>query len=88
MFRFTIRDVLWLMMVVGLALGWGMDRWLTTNDRTTWRSRAYYWAGAANAAKDSLNDAGHTVDFIEGVGVEIDKRLILVGGPPNSETPQ
>jgi hypothetical protein len=22
MFRFTIRDVLWLMMVVGLTLGW------------------------------------------------------------------
>jgi hypothetical protein len=22
MFRFTIRDVLWLMVVVGLALGW------------------------------------------------------------------
>jgi hypothetical protein len=26
MFRFTIRDVLWLMMVVGLACGWWMDR--------------------------------------------------------------
>jgi len=29
MFRFTIRDVLWLMVVVGLALGWGVSeyRW-------------------------------------------------------------
>jgi hypothetical protein len=26
MFRFTIRDVLWLMVVVGLAIGWWMDR--------------------------------------------------------------
>jgi len=26
MFRFTIRDVLWLMVVVGLACGWWMDR--------------------------------------------------------------
>jgi hypothetical protein len=25
MFRFTIRDVLWLTVVVGLALGWGLD---------------------------------------------------------------
>ena len=25
MFRFTIRDVLWLTMVVGLACGWGMS---------------------------------------------------------------
>ena len=26
MFRFTIRDVLWLMLVVGLSVGWLMDR--------------------------------------------------------------
>ena len=25
MFRFTIRDVLWLTVVVGLACGWGME---------------------------------------------------------------
>jgi uncharacterized membrane-anchored protein YhcB (DUF1043 family) len=26
MFRFTIRDVLWLMVVVGIAVGWWIDR--------------------------------------------------------------
>jgi len=26
MLRFTIRDVLWLTLVVGLAVGWGLDR--------------------------------------------------------------
>ena len=26
MFRFTIRDLLWLMVVVGLAVGWIVDR--------------------------------------------------------------
>jgi hypothetical protein len=26
MFRFTIRDVLWLMVVVGMGVGWWMDR--------------------------------------------------------------
>jgi len=26
MFRFTIRDVLWLMVVVGLGVGWWVDR--------------------------------------------------------------
>ena len=31
MFRFTIRDVLWLTVVVALAAGWGLDRW-QTND--------------------------------------------------------
>jgi hypothetical protein len=25
MFRFTIRDVLWLMVVVGLGVGWWLD---------------------------------------------------------------
>jgi len=25
MFRFTIRDVLWLMVVVGLGVGWGLE---------------------------------------------------------------
>jgi hypothetical protein len=29
MLRFTIRDVLWLMVVVGLSVGWWIDRhWL------------------------------------------------------------
>ena len=28
MFRFTIRDVLWLMVVVGLGAGWWVDRGL------------------------------------------------------------
>jgi hypothetical protein len=27
MFRFTIRDVLWLMVVVAIAAAWGTDRW-------------------------------------------------------------
>ena len=26
MFRFTIRDLLWLMVVVGLAVAWWLDR--------------------------------------------------------------
>jgi len=26
MFRFTIRDLLWLMVVVGLGVGWTVDR--------------------------------------------------------------
>jgi hypothetical protein len=33
MFRFTIRDVLWLMAVVAMGLGWWADRrWLTGDD--------------------------------------------------------
>jgi hypothetical protein len=28
MFRFTIRDVLWLMVVAALGVGWGLEHWL------------------------------------------------------------
>jgi len=37
MFRFTIRDVLWLTVVVGLGVGWWADRWRSelTHDRDT-----------------------------------------------------
>ena len=33
MFRFTIRDVLWLTVVVALALGWFVDNRLTASQR-------------------------------------------------------
>jgi hypothetical protein len=36
MFRFTIRDVLWLTAVVALAIGWGIDH----RRLSPWRSRA------------------------------------------------
>jgi hypothetical protein len=39
MFRFTIRDVLWLMVVVGLAVGWWSDRAVNGSQRL-WHSRA------------------------------------------------
>jgi hypothetical protein len=36
MFRFTIRDVLWLTVVVGVAAAWWTDqRWLRANIRAT-----------------------------------------------------
>jgi hypothetical protein len=37
MFRFTIRDVLWLMVVVGVAIGWWIDH---ATPRTIWQHRA------------------------------------------------
>jgi hypothetical protein len=39
MFRFTIRDWLWLMTVVALAMGWSLDhRQFEANDRAMMRS--------------------------------------------------
>jgi len=47
MFRFAIRDVLWLTAIVALSLGWGLEHWhvSTANrwlsrDREIWKTRA------------------------------------------------
>ena len=51
MFRFTIRDVLWLTVVAGLGVGWWIDRnktraaWRSDRDRiqATWQSERDEW---------------------------------------------
>jgi len=40
MFRFTIRDVLWLMVVVGLGVGWWVDRRFVDAERARHEQRA------------------------------------------------
>jgi len=52
MLRFTIRDILWLTLVVGLAVGWRVDR-----------GRQVDWEFKANMLADLVRDAGGTVDF-------------------------
>ena len=49
MFRFSIRDVLWLTVVVGLALGWLVDG-------TTVRREAAARIRAAELGTDTLHD--------------------------------
>jgi hypothetical protein len=39
MFRFTIRDVLWLTVVVALVLGWATDRSRLAKSSDDWRIR-------------------------------------------------
>jgi hypothetical protein len=39
MFRFTIRDVLWLTVVAALAMGWGLDHRFLADDAA--RNRTY-----------------------------------------------
>ena len=55
MFRFTIRDVLWLTVVVGMALGW----WITARrardleiDRKLWETRALQLKGQVEGTED------------------------------------
>ena len=47
MFRFTIRDVLWLMLVVALAIGWWIDRCsqIAARERAEEFSRIALWMG-------------------------------------------
>lgn len=40
MFRYSIRDLLWLALVVALALGWTLDRKRLTNSLRSCRYRA------------------------------------------------
>jgi hypothetical protein len=40
MFRFMIRDVLWLTVVVALAVAWGVDRGHLGTNRELWKDRA------------------------------------------------
>ena len=40
MLRFTIRDVLWLTLVVGLAIGWWVDRGRQRRTAQTWKNVA------------------------------------------------
>jgi hypothetical protein len=62
MFRFTIRDVLWLMVVVGMALGWWSQcQYLTaTNRALTDSNRALKEeARIANEESDKAWTAAH-----------------------------
>jgi hypothetical protein len=75
MFRFTIRDVLWLTVVVGLGVGWWVDHQQNRQDaeklkseRKVWESRAQY---LANIIKNELPPGNVTVvwstDRVEGL---------------------
>jgi len=71
MFRFTIRDVLWLMVVVGLVL----SLW---NERQK-LSRALPWREAAGALEAALTDA-HDID------VSYNDDCVVIWGHPNGIT--
>ena len=53
MFRFTIRDVLWLTVVVALAVGWGIERYQSPN-QVLWHR--------ANVLTSTLEAEGWTVE--------------------------
>src|SRR5262245_25948864 len=58
MFRFTIRDVLWLMVVVGLIAGWGVDHWRHATALRELRLRELF----AELRADMTMDSGMSID--------------------------
>ena len=79
MLRFTIRDVLWLTLVVGLAVGWWVDRGkvarqcsaaiagiLRQQDETARQQEAAaHWQNLAHSLADELTGVGWTVEIDE-----------------------
>jgi hypothetical protein len=57
MFRFTIRDVLWLMVVIAMGLGWCLDRDAVM--RSAWRdsNSFYHYRIDHEKTKRALHDA-------------------------------
>ena len=58
MFRFTIRDLLWLTVVVALGVGW----WCREQSLAVERQR---WQGRAEACAERLRTHGHTVEWTD-----------------------
>jgi hypothetical protein len=56
MLRFTIRDVLWLTVVVGLAVGWWLDRGELVYERAIDKGDARVWRRRTELLKAYLDD--------------------------------
>jgi hypothetical protein len=75
MFRFTIRDVLWLMAVLGLALGWWLDRESLVSENTDLRS-AYMQAVTVRT------EASYEALFAKQALKKAEAKLKAVSEPP------
>jgi hypothetical protein len=62
MFRFTIRDVLWLMVVVALGLGWWIDR---TAVKKHYSKSAVDQANMATGIAKKINAQNKRVGLLE-----------------------
>ena len=54
MFRFTIRDVLWLTVVVGLTVGWWLDRSRIAKERDQVQLKVFQLVGEAKATREEM----------------------------------
>ena len=67
MLRFSIRDLLWLTFVVGVALGWWIDRQRLSAGLQAEIDRANQsatkWRGTTGALEHALSEDGWTVEW-------------------------
>ena len=58
MFRFSVRDLLWLTLVVAVGLGWFIREWQLTAELNQVRNQARKWRGVAGALESVLKGEG------------------------------
>jgi hypothetical protein len=63
--QFTIRDMFWLLVVVGLSVSWAVDHARNSVNRR----RCEFWAVTAKVFADVLREEGYRVDLNEELGV-------------------
>ena len=73
MFRFSIRDVLWLTVVVGIALGWWIERSRLRAERDEFERKALELEGNFISLVDIVRRNGIKVENIPG-GLYVDMR--------------
>jgi hypothetical protein len=64
MFRFTIRDVLWLTVVVGLGVGWALDHRVQLSERQSLRRYNSLHKWYVNAMAVMIASEGYRLDNI------------------------
>ena len=79
MFRFTIRELVLLTLVVAMALAVSMKWWADSREILAQQRAHRYWKLAALSAKEEMEKDGRRVEFVEGLGIEVDGRLVLLG---------
>jgi hypothetical protein len=73
-FRFSIRDLLWLTLVVALGLGWGIREWKLRDDAIEAKSDLAHW-------KD-LAEARYTPHQLEVIGELLEMMKTEAPAPP------
>ena len=72
MFRFTIRDVLWLMVVIGLALGW----WVNSVELFRLSREHEYW-------REAISNSGYGVTDAKDIGPHLYRKRQLQKASPD-----